>query len=370
MQDVSSGSPGGVAGGKGGGLMSHERREQRQLHLTSAAMIKPLPVSWLWDRYLPVGEVTLLGGREGTGKSTLSLHIAAALTTGALVGQYQGQPKSVLVAASEDNWAHTIVPRLIVAGADLSRIYRVDVAGSEDGVSLRTDLGDLRLLAKEVDAALLLVDPLVSSFGAALDANKETEVRQVLEPLARFSHETGVTVLGLLHVNKGTSSDPLTRLMGSRAFTGVARSVLVTAQDPDDPDLFLLGHPKSNLGPRQSTFAYRIEEVRLSDGIVTSKIKWEGRSERSLSEALRAVDNPQASATSEAATTWLRNYLTSHDGCVDSSMAKDAAKAAGHSDFAIRNARRRLEIAVSNTNTTPRRTIWGLPGSKCSAHAA
>jgi hypothetical protein len=47
--------------------------------------------------------------------------------SGVLPGEYLGQSKAVLVAASEDSWEHTIVPRLMAAGADLDLVYRVEV---------------------------------------------------------------------------------------------------------------------------------------------------------------------------------------------------------------------------------------------------
>jgi hypothetical protein len=46
------------------------------------------------------------------------------ITRGTLPGEFYGEPKSVLVAAAEDSWSQTIVPRLIAADADLDRVFR------------------------------------------------------------------------------------------------------------------------------------------------------------------------------------------------------------------------------------------------------
>ncbi len=100
------------------------------------------PVHWLWEQRIALGTLALLGGREGIGKSTVGYTLAADVTPDACRA-YAGQPKSVIIAATEDSWEHTIVPRLIAAGADLDRVYRVDVttvAGVETGVSLPRDL--------------------------------------------------------------------------------------------------------------------------------------------------------------------------------------------------------------------------------------
>src|SRR5262249_54281765 len=151
------------------------------------------------------------------------------LTRGALPGKYQGIPTDVAVVATEDAWEEVIVPRLVVAGTDLDRVHRVearDEDGRRDIISVPADLEALVDLTTQLGIVLLLLDPLMSVIHASLDTHKDREVRRALDPLARFSSETGVTVLGLIHVNKSNGTDPLNLVMGSRAFSAVARSVL------------------------------------------------------------------------------------------------------------------------------------------------
>src|SRR5476651_1994147 len=95
---------------------------ERHIILTKASQIKPRPVFWLWKNRLALGTLGLLAGRQGVGKSTLAYWVAARLTRGELYGTYFGTPKAVLICAAEDSWEHTIVPRLIAAGADRDRI--------------------------------------------------------------------------------------------------------------------------------------------------------------------------------------------------------------------------------------------------------
>ena len=104
----------------------------RRVRLTPASTIKPLPVRWLWTDRIPVGEVTLTPGRGGLGKSTFHAWFIAHTTRGTLPGSRLGAPKPCIIAASEDSWQRTIVPRLIAAGADLSLVYRVDVLTEGD----------------------------------------------------------------------------------------------------------------------------------------------------------------------------------------------------------------------------------------------
>jgi len=69
-----------------------------------------------------------------------------------------------------------------------------------------------------VDAALILLDPLLSRLDSSLDSHKDAEVRIALEPLVALADRSAAAVLGLIHVNKSGGQDPLDIVMGSRAF--------------------------------------------------------------------------------------------------------------------------------------------------------
>jgi hypothetical protein len=83
-----------------------------------------------------------------------------------------------------------------------------------------------------------------------LDSHKDGEVRRALEPLAGVADKTRMAVLGLIHHNKGGSTDPLQLVMASKAFTAVARSVHTVVPDPDDDTdtRRVFGTSKNNLG--------------------------------------------------------------------------------------------------------------------------
>src|SRR5687767_4953631 len=80
------------------------------------------PFAWAWDQRVLLGYLNLLIGEEGVGKGNLVAWIAAQLTRGLLPGDLLGQPSKVLIAGDEDSFDHIWVPRLKVAGADLTLI--------------------------------------------------------------------------------------------------------------------------------------------------------------------------------------------------------------------------------------------------------
>src|SRR5258708_18139395 len=99
----------------------------RHVRLTPASWVEMRPVRWLWSGRIPAGEITLVPGREGIGKSLFLAWLAGQITRGTLDGQWQGQPRPVLYAATEARWSPTIAPRLYAARADLDMVFNVDV---------------------------------------------------------------------------------------------------------------------------------------------------------------------------------------------------------------------------------------------------
>ncbi len=327
---------------------------ERRVRLIPASQIPPRPVRWLWALRVALGTLCLLAGREGIGKSTLAYSIVAQITRGELPGVYAGEPRAVIVAATEDSWSHTIVPRLMAAGADLDLVFRADVTvsdGFDSQLVLPADLGELEASVSEVRAALILFDPLVSRLSASLDTHKDAEVRRALEPLVALADRTASAVLGLIHVNKGGGSDALNLVMGSRAFGAVARSVLFAMASPDDEALKLLGQPKNNLGRSDlPTITYGIDGVKVADHeegeIWTGRVRWMGQSNLSISDALAAAgDSVDTRSAVKDAEEWLGDFLAEMGGCAASKAVKDAAEAAGHSKRTLDRARQNLRIA-------------------------
>lgn len=341
----------------------------RHIVLTRASDIKPRPVFWLWKNRLALGTLGLLAGRQGAGKSTLAYWIAARLTRGELYGHYQGKPKAVLICAAEDAWDFTIVPRLMAAGADLTRIHRVEVVsalGAHVGLSLPGDLGEVEKSAIDTDAALMLLDPLMSRLGK-LDTHRDAEVRQALEPLVDVCNRVSMSAFGLIHHNKSASTDPLQLVMASTAFTAVARSVHTVMRDPDDDTNArrLFGTPKNNLGRDDlPTFSFTISghPIDTDEGVAwTGRLDWGDEQTATIEDAMaRAADNSEDKSAVTEAADWLSDYVTSRGGQVPSSDAKKAGRAAGHAERTLKRASQRLALVVS-IGGYPRASFWELP---------
>src|SRR5664279_1970797 len=96
------------------------------------ADVRPRNVTWLWPGRIPFGKLTIIDGDPGLGKSTLSLEIAARLTTGrAMPDGIALEPANVIMMTTEDDLDDTVRPRLDAAGADVNRFFSITGALSE-----------------------------------------------------------------------------------------------------------------------------------------------------------------------------------------------------------------------------------------------
>jgi len=213
-----------------------------------------------------------------------------------------------------------------------------------------------------------VLDPLLSRLSTALDTHKDAEVRVALEPLVALADRTGSAILGLIHVNKATTVDPLTMLMASRAFAAVARAVLFVAVDPEDETgrRRYLGQPKNNLGTTDlPLLAFTIEPMFVADTdegeVWTGHVVWQGEDDRSIAEVLRSAAEPSSERTElDGCAGWLGDYLTIHTVAL-SDTVKAEAKKYGHKERTLHRARKKIGAGYTD-HGFPRRTWWSRPG--------
>lgn len=345
-----------------------ETQSTRSPLVTWSSRVTPRPVRWLLHHRIPLASVTLLAGREGLGKSTMWAHWSAQLTHGRLPGDLDGTPSNVLIIANEDSLEHTLVPRLIAAGADLDRVgfLRVNIDDfMSESVNLPRDFSIVSEAVASNHARLLVIDPLVSVLDGRLDSHKDHSIRQALDPLNHLADSTGLAILGLVHLNKGQGSDVLDRVLGSRAFTAAARSVLaMTLDDQDDSGKRLLVfQSKSNLGPRSSDgYVVEIETVTIdtSEGPAeVGKATIIGSREIDQDEAMRQGNPDDLDEISDAGR-WLLSYLADNGGEAASQDVMTAGRTAGHSKDQLKRAAKRLRVPMVRSGF-PSSTTWHYP---------
>jgi putative DNA primase/helicase len=328
-----------------------------------ADAIVPENVRWVWPGRIPRGKLSLLGGHPEEGKTLLAIDMAATISTG---GKWpdgsQAEQGNVVILSAEDDPADTIVPRLMAAGADLSRCCIVDAVRemAKDGkgqmqrvFSLIQDLQQLEALIKKLGGASLIIVDVIDSYLGATDSHKNAAVRGVLAPLKDMAARQRTAVLGLTHFNKqGGEAKAVLRFTGSVAFIGQARAGWIATPELDESGeptgrkLFLKG--KNNLAPDIGGLAYRIEGVTVAGDIRTARIVWEGAVSVTAEEALAPVDEDRNAR--EQVANWLKAFLGE---CARASA--DVIKTATKNGIAQRTldrARKKLKVVAWQRKVT------------------
>lgn len=259
------------------------------VRVTPMTEIEFEPVQWLWEGYLAKRSVTILSGEPGQGKSTMSCGIAAGMTSGK-----SGEPGNVLFLTTEDSFGMTIKPRLMAAGADLSRVFAVEKQsrGITSHLIIPQDLPLLASSIKNHNAKLVIIDPLMGHLSGRVDSWKEQSIREVMSALYHIADSLDCAILSINHLNKASQQNALNRVGGSMGIVAASRSVLLMARHPEDPDLRVLTSTKLNIGKEPKGLVYQLATVTVSDPrygeIETSKLVRIGTTELTSDEVLKA----------------------------------------------------------------------------------
>jgi len=326
-----------------------------QLVYTRISDVQPEAVQWLWPGRIPLGELTMIVGDPGLGKSQICASLASVVTNGGRwpVDRTQAERGSILILSAEDNIRHTIRPRLDAAGADVERCHtlqavrRIDERGNSfiGSFSLAEDLAKLGVLMQEIgDVRLVIIDP-VSAYLGETDSHKNAEVRGMLAPLTTLAGDHHAAIILVSHLTKSQSANALMRVQGSIAFAALCRAVWGVTADKDDRQRRLFMPLKNNLGQDKTGLAYAIEPFDLptEPPIPTSRIMWEAQLvETSVEEAFGAAMTHDERTDTDAAKELLLEVLA--DGRVKASDVQRIAKSGGHSLTTLGRAKRLLKV--------------------------
>lgn len=332
-------------------------------------------VRWLWPGRLPRGKLVCLDGAPATGKSTLSLDIAARVSTGAEWpdGAAGCPPGGVLLLSAEDGLGDTVRPRLEAAAADLTRVYSLTEVATvaEDGrevavpPSLPADLALIEQVINDRGVALVVFDVFMAFLAGKVDSHRDQDVRGVLHRLGAVAERTDACMVLIRHLRKSSDGSAINAGGGSIGIVGAARAGFIAARDPEDEsgERRILAASKANLARLPASLAYRlISHPTL--GVAT--VEWDTEPSFLTADQLlaRVEDRDvEASAVSE----WLRAHLEQQGGCDWSQDVKKAGRAAGFSVDQLKRTLGKVGVKVTSEGF-PRRTMWSLPEDSGRTH--
>jgi putative DNA primase/helicase len=326
----------------------------------SVAEVEAEDVEWLWWNRIPLGEVTLVAGDPGQGKSQFTAALTAKVTVGLpLPDGGENVKGTVLFASLEDSPSKTVRPRLERQGADLSRVLLLDQFKDERGEPRRMRASDIPALEAALclieDAKLIVLDPVMAYMGGGVDTNKDNEVRDVLGPLAELAQRHNIAVVVVAHLNKSDAENIIYKVSGSVGFAGLPRSVLLIGQQESTGQRGI-AHIKSNLGPEMPTVEFTLD----NDGFHWGKLN----PELTKYKLIEKDRKTKASDERDVAKEWLRSSLNA--GPRWSTELRTEAEECGISWWTLGRAKRELgvehqKINVGTETEKEWKTRWILP---------
>jgi putative DNA primase/helicase len=326
------------------------------LTLTPADQITPRRTDWFWPGRIPYRKVTLIEGDPGVGKGNITIDLAARASKGEAMpdgtrGNIAGPITVILVSTAEDDAEDTIVPRLIEAGADLSRVHVAQEDATDDLYSL-ADIPALERKIVATGALLVVVDPVTAYLPDDVETNDDKGIRKhVLRPLRGVAARTGAAIVPVRHLNKSGGKAAIYRGAGTIGFAGAARSVLLAARDQTDTERHVLAVTKSNAAAIAPAMAYALVRGETWD---VSRVVWKGTTEDTSDALLTPPPDPEELSALEVAMDFLKAALA--DGRVKTADIAREARAQSISDRTLTRARARLGVQA-------RRDGFGEEGS-------
>jgi hypothetical protein len=328
--------------------------------------VTPERVQWLWPSRLPAGKLVVVDGDPSTGKSTLTLDLAARVSTGTPWPDGSECPAGdVLLLSAEDGVADTIVPRLSAAGAGLTHVHAMtDVRLTDDDGTVRLappslprDIPIIEQFVKQFSVRLVVVDVLFAYMSAKVDSHRDQDVRGVLHQLADMADRTAATVVLIRHLNKSGGSSPLYRGGGSIGIVGAARAAFLVARDPDDENRRIFAITKSNLAAEPPALAYRLIDDPDNG---CARVEWEDApTDHRAADLLGSPGDSDDNGNHNEAVSWLVAYLTDNGGQAPAGDLIKAAAKDGIAKHRIQRARKAAQVE-SRKDGFSGSWIWSL----------
>lgn len=243
------------------------------------------PVRWWVRGFVPRGELVMIYGPGGIGKSSFASWLAVEVT----------KKKGRLLFVGVEEPFSRFLWRAYLAGVNRSLVCALDRA---TGFQLPRDIPKLKEIIENSGIDVVYLDSIYSHFESIQGQNSAERARRCLGPLAALAQETGATILATFHENKGGD------FLGSVEMVNVARCVLRASRKGKGP--LVVSAKKTNLldpgfamtfvGVKKPMVDAETGEVQLEEddegnmGVMDIVIAERGENRVSEDEALDTVD--------------------------------------------------------------------------------
>ena len=330
-----------------------------EMGFRSASDIEPEPVEYLIPGVMARGELTLVTGDAGSGKTKVCTARAAHLTTGKSIDGYpiRNGPHKVAILSFEECPKRTISPVCRWSGMDMNNAMIWEPPDDGPGISTVSELCQMLESLAAAGYAYVLIDSLTALYGRlGYEVNDSKAPYVVHTAINRVARSRNLCIEMIHHNSKGGGQVHTNhqKSAGSYAIFSSVRSVLQVEHDPTTGTRFIGVSPnKNNLGLQQACLAFRTQRVaeHLNDGqgyIVAELAGWNdsetiddisARVMKAKSDDHRSKVKPVAVEVAEA----IETFVSKADGvCLVKDLDAHLLKA-GYSSNAVRDGKKRFE---------------------------
>lgn len=343
-----------------------EADEEYRFLSKSMDQVEAENIDWLWYPYLARGEVTILEGDPGLGKSYLAQMIAMNICDGEILPSPKRRRVQGRVAYFdlENSVGSVTKARLLSNGAkNLSSFFQEEETFSIDD---EDKLASVFEALEELGPVLVVFDTLNTYIGGA-DTHHGAQTQQAFKVFVTIARRFNCAVLVLRHLTKSSKGEKaLYRGQGNIAFAGLARVVITCGMSPDEPGTRAFAVTKINVAKAPKAMTFTIESLpdtlREMD---RSRFVWGDYVDLTADDLVampsrRDKDSPGDEGVSIAdAVAFLRSALV-HGSALVEELERNAA-ARSITRKTLQAAAKELGVRRSRETSGRRRLKWSLP---------
>ncbi len=304
--------------------------------------VEPNPYKWRAPGYLCIGEYTLLDGSQGSGKTTVMMALAQAMTLGfGYFNRETHEPLGVVYITREEPVEEI---RAHFFG-DASKIVFMGSKPRKDGDRVWEEPINIYRDVKDIEAACDALSERVPVGGIFID-NIERHVGDLNSPEAAYKFTTAFRDLlkkfnacGVCsrHINKNTGQSGAARGKGHSAFSGDSVAHYMVGRDREDPDLrhMVVATRIRIHNEKAYPISFNINESRE---LILLKDKPEMDCDDLVGVGKRDREDPQGDGARE----WILTAIDDAGGCLQTHQVKERANAEGRNWTTIERAADRM----------------------------
>jgi putative DNA primase/helicase len=319
---------------------------------------------------------TALTGYPGEGKTLIAVDQTARVSKGAAF-PFFGKPGEVVQGrvfyiSSEGVPEMILVPRLVAAGADLSKVDIIEGVYNKDGefgiLDITQHLPGLEAEGRKCpELKLIVIDPVASFLPERVNTNQQNQVRRAMDLLSNLAYKLGVAVVVVMHFAKAPGNGKaINQTSGSAQFMAGVKMSWSVIRRPEDPrNVRLLVPQKSNISGDSKSLSFVIQPATFKapngEIIETAKIEYLNLIDE---DPNTLICPPQENNELKAACDFLRKRVQAGDVVFAQDIIKEAADEMGLPSWTMKKARVKIGLDSDKENTFQGRTFWYWPKAK------